>query len=89
MRSFRLKFKYALRQCKDNEDAFRSDQYGKSLFEKDVPSFWKHIGKNNNTRVPLATSINGVTGESNLADMWQDYYESILNSVKIAFRNNL
>ena len=32
--------------------------------------------------MPLTTTINGVTGECNIADMWQDHYKSILNSVK-------
>ena len=36
-------FKYALRQCKGNEEAIRPDQHAKSLFDKDMVSFWKHI----------------------------------------------
>ena len=32
--------------------------------------------------VPLATTIGGVTGETDIAEMWQDHYKSILNSVK-------
>ena len=45
-------------------------------------SFCKHISKSNNSRVPLATTIGGVTGENEIAEMWQDHYKSILNSVK-------
>ena len=45
-------------------------------------SFWKHIRKSNNVRVPLASTVGGVTGESEIAEMWQDHYKSILNSVK-------
>ena len=45
-------------------------------------SFWKHIRKENSARVPLATTIGGVTGETDIAEMWQDHYKSILNSVK-------
>ena len=45
-------------------------------------SFWKHIRKSNNARVPLATTIGGITGENEIAEMWQDHYKSILNSVK-------
>ena len=82
MRRSRLKFKYALRQCKRNEDAIRADQYAKSLLDKDMVSFWKHIRKSNNVRVPLASTVGGVTGESEIAEMWQDHYKSILNSVK-------
>ena len=59
----RLMVKYALRQCKRNEEAIRADQHAKSLFDKDMVSFWKHIRKENNGRVPFATTIGGVTGE--------------------------
>ena len=45
-------------------------------------SYWKHIQKSNNVRVPLASSVGLVTGESEIAEMWQDHYKSILNSVK-------
>ena len=45
-------------------------------------SFWKYIQKENNARVPLATTIGGVTGDTDIAEMWQDHYKSILNSVK-------
>ena len=45
-------------------------------------SFWKHIRKENSARVPLATTIGDVTGETDIAEMWQDHYKSILNSVK-------
>ena len=65
-----------------DEDAIRSDQYVKSLLDKDMVSFCKYISKSNNTRVPLATTIGGVTGENEIADIWQDHYKSILNSVK-------
>ena len=82
MRRSRLQFKYALRQCRMNEEAIRADKYAKSLLDKDMLSFWKHIRKSNNARVPLATTIGGITGENEIAEMWQDHYKSILNSVK-------
>ena len=82
MRRSRLTFKYALRQCKKDKDAIQSDQYAKSLLDKDMVSFWKNINKSNTTRVPLATTIDGVTGDSEIAEMWQDHYKTILNSVK-------
>ena len=89
MRRSRLTFKYALRQCKKDEDAIRSNQYAKLLLDKDMVSFWKHINKSNNTRVPLATTIGGVTDENEIAEMWQDHYKSILNSVKITLNKNM
>ena len=82
MRRSRLQFKYSLRQCRMNEEAIRADKYAKSLLDKDMLSFWKHIRTTNNVGVPLATTIGGITGENEIAEMWQDHYKSILNSVK-------
>ena len=72
-----------------NEDAIRDDKYAKSLLDKDILSFWKHIRKSNNARVPLATTIGGITCENDIAEMFQDHYKSILNSVKTNSRQQL
>ena len=72
--------------CRMNEDAIRADKYAKSLLDKDILSFWKYIRKSNNARVPLAITICGITGENEIAEMWQVHYKSILNSVKTNFR---
>ena len=69
-----------------NEDAIRDDKYAKSLLDKDILSFWKYIRKSNNARVPLATTIDGITCKNDIAEMWQNHYKSILNSVKTNFR---
>ena len=45
-------------------------------------SFWSGIRKSNNSRLPLATTVNQCTGESNIDEMWQDHYTVILNSVQ-------
>ena len=80
----RLKFKYALRQCKQNEDAIIANEHAKSLMNKDMKSFWRGIRKSNNSRLLLATTVNHSTGESNIAEMWKDHYTAILNSVGIS-----
>ena len=67
--------------------AIRADKYAKSLLDKDILSFWKHIGKSDNARVPLATTIGGITGENEIAEMWQDHYKSIY--IKLILVNNL
>ena len=33
-----------------------------------------------NAKMPLPTSIEGVTGESNIAGVWRDHYNSVFNS---------
>ena len=56
-RRSRLRFKYAHRQCNQNEKSIRADQYSKSLMNKDMTSFWDSIRKSSNTRIPLASMV--------------------------------
>ena len=53
MKQFRLRFKSALRYCKANEDAIRSNAFAKSLMDKDMNSFWRGITIVNNAKIPL------------------------------------
>ena len=82
LRLARSRFKYALRFCLRNEKELRA----KSLADKLVRApcsmavFWKEV-RRLNCSPPLAPSINGVTGESNIADMWKEHFSGILNSV--------
>ena len=82
MKRSRLKFEFALRQCKQNVDANMANEHAKLLMNKDMNSFWSGIRKSNNSRLPLATTVNQCTGESNIAEMWQDHHTLILNSVQ-------
>ena len=52
MRSSRLRFKYTLRICRQNEQAIRANAHAKALLEKDMLSFWKGVKKENNSRLP-------------------------------------
>ena len=45
MRSSRLRFKYTLRICRQNEQAIRANAHAKALLEKDMLSFWKGVKK--------------------------------------------
>ena len=69
-----------------NEDAIRADKYAKALSDKDILSFWKHIRKSNNARVPLGTTIGGITGKNEIAEMWRDHYKLIITNVKTNYR---
>jgi hypothetical protein len=63
------------------EDTARADALAKSLVDKDMISFWKSIRNMNRKSVPLAQEINGVTGATNISEMWQQHYSGILNCV--------
>ena len=81
MRRTRLQFKYALRQCQRYEDQVRADAMATSLKSGDVVSFWKRVKQVNNKAVPLATIVDGCTGDDDIANMWHDHYAALLNSV--------
>ena len=82
MRSSRLRFKYTLRICRQNEQAIRANAHAKALLEKDMLSFWKGVKKENNSRLPLSSKVNNCVGEENICKMWQTHYQMLLNSVK-------
>ena len=48
----RLRFKSALKYCKANKDAMRSNAFAKSLMDKDMNSLWRGITKVNNAKIP-------------------------------------
>ena len=82
MRPFKIKFKYVLRQRKQNEDDIMATEHAKSLMNKHINSFWSGIQKSHNSSLTLATIVNQYTGESNIAEIWQDHYTAILNNVQ-------
>ena len=82
MKQSRLRFKSALRYCKVNEDAMRSNAFAKSLMDKDMNSFWRGIRKVNNAKIPLASTVENCVDELSICDMWKTHYESLLNSVQ-------
>ena len=50
--------------------------------QKDSYSFWKDIKHIDNVKIPLASKINDCVGDTDICKMWQDQYQSLLNSVK-------
>ena len=50
--------------------------------QKNLYSFWKDIKHINNSKIPLASKINDCVGDTDICKMWQDHYQSLLNSVK-------
>ena len=65
----RLRFESALRYCKTNEDAMRSNSFAKSLMDKDMNSFWGGITKVNNAKIPLACTVENCVDEPSICNM--------------------
>ena len=60
----------------------RKASLGNKLAECDSRDFWKEIKGASNARMPLPTSIEGVTGESDIARVWRDHYNSVFNNTE-------
>ena len=69
MRSSRTRFKYALRQCRYNERQTASEKLANHLKEHELNDFWKDVGKHSKFKSALSNCIDGVTGESIIADL--------------------
>ena len=82
MRTSRLRFKYALRQRQSNDEIMRADALARSLYCKDSISFWKGISGMKSSKVPLAPKMGDSVGSKNIAQMWQDHFSALLNSVQ-------
>ena len=71
--------KYAIRFIKRNEKQMRKESLAKKLSTLDNSSFWKEVRHMNNCNTPLPTTIDGVTGEANIAGVWRKHFEDLLN----------
>ena len=81
MRTTRLAFKYALRQCKCLEDTMRANALATSLLSKDTNSFWKHVSVSRNKKVCTPTKVDDRVGDKEITDMWRNHYSTLPNSV--------
>ena len=77
----RTEYHYCLRYVKKNSDSILTEKLGDYMANKKVHSFWAEIkkikGKNNN----LPLSVDGVSGESNIANLFSEKYKKLFSSV--------
>ena len=78
----RLRFKSLLKHCQRNEDSLHANALAKSYMQKDSYSFWKDVKHIDIAKIPLTSKINDCVGDTDTCKMWQDHYQSLLNSVK-------
>ena len=71
----KARFKFSLRYIKRNEASLRKESLASKLADGDSKGFWKQIKGDSNVRVPLPTSVEGVTGEANIANLWKTHYK--------------
>ena len=75
------KFKYAVRFIRINEHRMRANSMAKKLQECDVYVFWKEVNVSNSIKMALPSSIDGISGDENIAELWGKHFRGILNCV--------
>ena len=80
MISSRKKFKYALRNCKKNQEQDEADALAEALVS-DKSAFCYKVKKS--SIFSTAETVGGVSGDANIIAMWKNYFCSLLNSVPV------
>ena len=81
-KSANARFKYALRYIKKQENAMRADSLAQKLQCNDYRKFWKEIKAMNNSKMPLPTNIESVTGGEKICELWQKHYHDLFNCIR-------
>ena len=69
--------------CRSNVKKIKADSLAKKLLNKDSRHFWKEIKKfKGNDSNTLAFTIDNVSGEKEICDLWKDHYKNVLNFSK-------
>jgi len=79
MRRSRSVFKLTLRQCQKDKDRIQADRIANQFLSKSSKSFWNEIKKVNGKASSLSTTIDSVSGEQSIADLWGLHYKNLLN----------
>ena len=80
MSTARARFKSALRQCRLDEQMIRSNKLANYMQCHDLNNFWKEIALRNKSKSTQSNCIVGISGETDIANLWKDHYCSLLNS---------
>ena len=78
MKTTRMRFKYALRELKHNENSLRRDALASKMIAN-PRSFWKNVKEINSYKVPLPNSVDGICGDKPVCEMWMNHYKQLFN----------
>ena len=60
----------------------RADSLARKLRNNSCYDFWKDVKVINSCKTPLPSSIEGVCGSGNIAELWQQHYHELFNCVR-------
>ena len=69
-----------LRSVRKSEEIIRADAMASDLLNNDQDSFWKEVKKLNSYKSILTNIIDGISGESNITNLWKNHFCNILNA---------
>ncbi|KAI3384051.1 hypothetical protein SNEBB_004870 [Seison nebaliae] len=81
MRAARANFKYALRQCRQEEDRIRAELLSSKLCSGDVAAFWHQMRNIKGSKNVFAKRVDGAVGAKEINNLWRDKFQDVLNSV--------
>ena len=82
MKSSRARFKYSMRYLKQHESQLRKDALANKLLQGKPEEFWKDVRLMSNCRTPLPCSIDGVSGDRDITDLWKTHFEQLFNCIE-------
>ena len=77
----KCRFKYALRFIKKHENDLRKEAIAKKFCDNNPRAMWKEINSVNNSKVPLPSTIDNVSGSKNIVKLWKSHYQSTFNCI--------
>ncbi len=80
MRTSRAYFKMILRQCLQSDSKAKCDALAIQYLSKDIKQFWSTVQSMRDKKPPISNTIDGVTGQNNIAAFWQKNFKELLNS---------
>ena len=87
MKESRRKFKYALRQCKSDEEQQRADAIAAALYKDSTKKFFWHTLSKNKRQNCTSASAGGLSRPQAISDTWKQHYSSLLNSIPKTSQN--
>ena len=78
-KKFHKKYKADVRRARRNETNFLKNKLAEKLILKNGKNFWKDVRCIMGDKRVTATSIEGVSGEEDIAKLWKTHYEKIFN----------
>lgn len=81
MRKTRAHFKLALRFCRQHIEQMKAEACADAVYDKDSRQFWNTVQRISKSKATsLINSINNVSGEQNVADMWMEHFRKLYYS---------